>query len=96
MPFELVFAPEAEQDLAEAYDWYEERRPGLGDEFLGCVEAALEGLARKPLMYPKVHKDFRRVLVRRFPYSIIFEVAESEVHIFAVFHSSKDPEKWRR
>ena len=34
MPVELVIAPEAESDIAEAYDWYEGRRAGLGEEFL--------------------------------------------------------------
>ena len=48
MPFELIFAPEAEQDMAEAYDWYERRRTGLGEEFFGCIEAAVETLVRKP------------------------------------------------
>jgi hypothetical protein len=34
MPAKLIIAPEAEQDLAEAYAWYEDRRIGLGEEFL--------------------------------------------------------------
>lgn len=33
MPAKLIVAPEAEQDVAEAYAWYESRRPGLGEEF---------------------------------------------------------------
>ncbi|MEW6574359.1 MAG: hypothetical protein AB1374_12100 [Bacillota bacterium] len=37
MAAELVVAPEAEQDITDAYAWYEERRPGLGEEFLSCV-----------------------------------------------------------
>ena len=38
MAAELVLAPEAERDISEAYDWYENRRHGLGEEFLGCVD----------------------------------------------------------
>jgi hypothetical protein len=41
MAAELILAPEAELDLAEAYDWYELRRIGLGEEFLGCVDACI-------------------------------------------------------
>ena len=33
MAAELILAPEAEQDIAEAYAWYESRRAGLGEEF---------------------------------------------------------------
>jgi hypothetical protein len=39
MAAELIIAPEVEQDLAEAYAWYEARRVGLGEEFLSCVDA---------------------------------------------------------
>ncbi len=34
MAAKLIIAPEAEQDLGEAYAWYEYRRAGLGEEFL--------------------------------------------------------------
>ena len=33
MAAELIIAPEAEQDVAEAYAWYEIQRSGLGEEF---------------------------------------------------------------
>ena len=36
MAAELIIAPEAQQDVDEAYNWYEDRRHGLGEEFLGC------------------------------------------------------------
>jgi hypothetical protein len=39
VPVELVIAPEAEMDIAEAYVWYEDRRAGLGEEFLSSVDA---------------------------------------------------------
>jgi hypothetical protein len=39
MAAELIIAPEAQQDVDEAYSWYEDRRPGLGEEFLDCVDA---------------------------------------------------------
>ncbi len=48
MAAELIVAPEAEQDVADAYAWYENRRPGLGEEFLGCVDPAWKGSAALP------------------------------------------------
>jgi hypothetical protein len=39
MAAELRIAPEAEQDIEEAYGWYERQRGGLGEEFLTCVDA---------------------------------------------------------
>ena len=46
MAHDLILAPEAETDVVEAYEWYEARRRGLGEEFLSCVDAALSGISR--------------------------------------------------
>jgi hypothetical protein len=71
MPFELVIAPEAAADIAEAYDWYEARRPGLGEDFMTSVDASMEAIRRTPAMCPLVAGDYRRFLVRRFPYALL-------------------------
>lgn len=96
MAAKLVVAPEAEHDITEAYVWYESRRVGLGEEFLGSVDACVERIRRQPAVYPRVHEEYRRALIRRFPYAIFFESAETAVTVYAVFHTSQDPEKWRR
>jgi hypothetical protein len=59
MAVELVIAPEAELDIAEAYIWCEGRRLGLG-EFPTSVDACLESIRHRPEMYPVVHEDYRR------------------------------------
>ena len=69
MAAKLVLAPEAELDLSEAYDWYESRRVGLGEEFLNSVDACIERIRRQPGIYPRVQEDYRRALIRRFPYA---------------------------
>jgi plasmid stabilization system protein ParE len=96
MPVELVIAPEAELDIAEAYIWYEGRRAGLGEEFLSSVDACLESIRRRPEMYSIVHEGYRRSLIRRFPYAVFYEPSEATVIIYAVFHTSRDPDKWRQ
>jgi plasmid stabilization system protein ParE len=73
MADEFIVAPEAERDIAEAYAWYEGRRTGLGEEFLSCVDACLEGIRRTPEMHAVVHENYRRGLVRRFPYVVFYE-----------------------
>jgi plasmid stabilization system protein ParE len=73
MAAKLILAPEAEQDIAEAYAWYEERRIGLGEDFLSCVEACPEAINRAPERCPIVHENYRRALVRRFPYALFYE-----------------------
>jgi hypothetical protein len=56
MPVDLVIAPEAELDIAEAYVWYEGRRAGLGEEFLSSVDACLESIRRRPFRLAPVWK----------------------------------------
>jgi len=48
MAVRVVAVPEAEQDVADAYDWYEGRRVGLGEEFPGCLDACIETIRRSP------------------------------------------------
>src|SRR5437867_8808842 len=70
MAAELIVAAEAELDVADAYGWYEARRVGLGEEFLSCVDACIQSVCRTPELHAFVHENYRRALVRRFPYAV--------------------------
>ncbi len=96
MGAKLVIAPEAEQDIDEAYAWYEDRRVGLGEEFLACLDACIETICRLPEIHATVHENYRRGLVRRFPYTVFYEYAGGMVTVYGVFHASRNPEKWRQ
>jgi len=91
----VIVRPEAERDIDDAYMWYEERRPGLGAEFLLCVEEGFAKIRRHPEMYPVVHKNIRRTLIRRFPYGIFYLRGQTSVIIIGVSHAHRDPETWR-
>ena len=92
MAAELIIAPEAARDIDEAYGWYECQRAGLGEEFLNCVDACVQAICRMPEMHSKVHEDYRRGLVRRFPYAIFYEYSAGAVTVYGVFHTARDPE----
>ncbi len=91
----LIILPEAEQDVARAYMWYEEQEFGLGEEFLRCVDACIQFIRRNPEIYQVVHQSYRRAIVRRFPYVVFYEHSDTIVVVYAVFHCSQDPSKWR-
>ena len=76
MAAELIIAPEAQQDVDEAYCWYEDRRPGLGEEFLGCVDACIQAICRMP----ESDHVFRSVIAK--PQST--EFTEDDFKIFSV------------
>ncbi len=93
---DLRILPEAVLDAREAYLWYEERRPGLGGEFLECVDACVDRIRRNPELFEVVHEHYRRALVRRFPYVVFYEYVGTSVTVCAIFHSAQSPDKWRR
>jgi hypothetical protein len=67
---EVIVRRLAERHLAEAFAWYEQQAAGLGADFLNQFEAVLPQLAQFPESCPMVFLDFRRALMRRFPFGI--------------------------
>ncbi len=92
---QLVFRRQAELELLEAQIWYEECAPGLGLEFARAVEAALTQALRMPLAYPRIESDFRHVMTRRFPYSLIYAIEADEMIVISCFHHSRRPGSWK-
>ena len=91
--------PEAEEELLEAARWYEQHRQGLGLEFLGAIRAAVELIQRDPAggsRVPGVKDEVpaRRIVLRRFPYAVVFLELETEVRILAFAHARRRPGYW--
>ena len=66
MSFVVKKLPLAEQDALEAAIWYEERQPGLGDEFLSEADRAVEALSESALLHRIRFADVRRAPIHRF------------------------------
>jgi toxin ParE1/3/4 len=90
----VLFRPNAATELTEAWDWYEARREGLGDEFATCIEAAIAQAARTPDVNPRVHGEVRRALVRRFPYGVFYLIEGQALLVLAVAHVRRQPGYW--
>ncbi len=67
-----------------AFDWYESQFPGLGLEFLDCIEEKIKKIQNLPKAYPVHHENFRRALVRKFPFSIFYTIEEQVIVLHAV------------
>jgi plasmid stabilization system protein ParE len=91
----IRFTPEADTELAEAREWYAHQREDLDLEFMQSIDDALSRIVANPHQYPNVYGSLRRCVVRRFPFAIFYEVASDEVKVIAVFHSRRDPERWK-
>jgi len=91
----LLIVAAAEADIDVAFEWYERRQTGLGFEFMRAVDARIRSIQRNPEMCGFVERHYRRALIRRFPFAILYAYAEDVVTIFAVFHTAQDPSKWQ-
>ncbi len=92
MSWIVLVRARAERDLKEARDWYESKRPGLGDEFLDEAAVAMRVLASAPERERLYFKQFRRVLLRRFPYKVFYQIVKERVVVFRVLHGKQDHE----
>ena len=92
MTYTLRFLPEVESDAVAAYLWYEQKSPGLGEDFLRTFYSGANELLGNPLLYPILHLKFRRRLLRRFPYAIYFVIEDHKIVVLGLFHCARDPQ----
>ncbi|MBN2108907.1 MAG: type II toxin-antitoxin system RelE/ParE family toxin [Deltaproteobacteria bacterium] len=91
MNYSLSFLNAVEDDSFEAFLWYEKKSMGLGEEFLRIFYACAGDLQKNPLVYTKVYKDFRRRLLKRFPYAIYYRIEKRTIVIYGLFHCARNP-----
>ena len=92
----LLVEPEAELDIAEAYDWYENHQVGLGERFLSAVRESLDRIQANPTAYPIVERRVRRALLRTFPCAVLYRDELNGVVVIACFHGKRNPAIWQR
>ena len=90
----IVILPSAMNDLAEGFLFYENQQEDLGDYFLDSIFADIDSLN----VYGGIHRKvfgFHRLLAKRFPYGIYYEIERNEIRVRAVLDCRRDP-KWIR
>lgn len=87
----VVIRSEARLELLDAKVWYEAQAEGLGLEFVRAFEVALQSACRNPAGFAEAEDGSRRVVLRRFPYSLYYRVAGDQLQVLAVFHHRRPP-----
>ncbi|MGH7572646.1 MAG: type II toxin-antitoxin system RelE/ParE family toxin [Gemmatimonadota bacterium] len=85
----------ARLEFLEAVDFYEARTPGLGADFIDEIERAVGNITANPRAGLPLEGNTRRVLLRRFPFSLIYEAQGDQALVVAVAHHSRKPGYWR-
>ena len=91
----VKFQPDAGSDVADAAAWYENQRKGLGAEFLDEILSTCEVISENPKLFPVVHRNTRRAVIKKFPFGIYYRTEDDFVSIIAVMHGSRDPKSWK-
>lgn len=90
----LVVGPIAEREVEEAARWYEARERGLGQAFVDEVLHTLDAIEAEPETLPLLRDPYRRKLLDRFPYAVIYKVTSKRVYVRAVAHGRRRPGYW--
>lgn len=93
MKYRIELHPSAVQELNEAFEWYEDRSPGLGHRFIEAIDKKFAELSIHPERYPKKKASFREVAMKVFPYVIIYEFLQKKklVFVYYIFHTKRNP-----
>ena len=89
------FLDPAEKEMTEASLFYQAATSGLGDDFLDDVQRAVDNLCEHPSLGGAVAPDLRRMLLHRFPFSIIYSVEVDVILVVAIAHHSRRPGYWQ-
>jgi plasmid stabilization system protein ParE len=99
---DIELHPEAEDELYESAGWYNDQRPGLGDELLSEVERWIQAIDESPTIWPRcpgvpaTDPVIRRALLDRFPFAIAYQAFKNKIVVLAIAHTSRRPKYWFR
>ncbi|RJP59650.1 MAG: type II toxin-antitoxin system RelE/ParE family toxin [Deltaproteobacteria bacterium] len=93
--YEIEFHHYADEEMKAAAVYYEERVTGLGGDFLDEVKHGLDRIRQFPLLWPIYEGEYRRYLLKRFPYGLIYRIETEKIFIIAVAHLHRKPRYWK-
>jgi len=86
--------PDALAEAAAAARFYRNKRQGLAQRFLNCLEEAVHRVELHPHIYREVEPGIRKCRVETFPYALIFRPGP-DIQIVAVMHLRRQPGYWK-
>jgi len=86
------FEDQAKLDISEAYDWYLKNASlRVAESFLNEIEESVNYIVQDGLLFKKIHKDYRQVPIKIFPFVIIYKLDTYVIKIYRIFSTNKDP-----
>ena len=93
--YSLQFHRLVRDEVSDAYRYYQSQKPKLGDTFLEALDDIFNQIIDNPNLFPRDFEGVQKALLRKFPFSIYFEIIEEQIFVYSVFHQSRNPESWQ-
>ena len=92
---DVAFHPEAQAEYQDALAWYQTRSLRAAARFEAEVERMLGTIGSTPDLFPRYDDEHRFAVLRRYPFSLVYQVQPDRVYIIAVAHSSRSADYWQ-
>jgi mRNA-degrading endonuclease RelE of RelBE toxin-antitoxin system len=91
------FHSEARREVISATKHYQNIYTRLGKDFRNEIEETISRILANPKAWHPFKKKYRRCLLKKFPFGIIYKVDENKdiCLIFAVMHLHRNPGYWK-
>ena len=90
----IDFHPEARLEADTAFDQYLERSLRVAEAFYLELEKARTAIQESPDRWAEYLHGTRRYLLERFPFVVVYRVAEHRIEVIAVAHGHRRPGYW--
>ena len=91
----VVLHPDAVEEVQAAWQWYLERSQSAADSFLAELDHGVESISEEPERWPLFVHGTRRFLFHRFPFQIVYRVANDRIEVVAIAHGRRKPGYWK-
>jgi mRNA-degrading endonuclease RelE of RelBE toxin-antitoxin system len=95
MTYNISVQPKASKEALRAYKYYEEIRNGLGERFLKELNIVFTSLSLYPTNFSFIDegKILRDVILKVFPYTVIYKIDGMTVVIVTIHNSYRNPKR---
>jgi len=91
---DVRFLTIAQQEVDDAYRWFEEKTEGKGLEFLDELDRVVRRIRSFPLAATEIEPEIRRSLLARFRYAVVYSIDDQTLVVIAVAHTHREPRYW--
>ena len=86
---DIQYHPRVRADIAGILDWYDARSDTAGDRFFAEFENTIQGIANGTRNGYRLNDFSKKIQMKKFPYSISYEITEELIYIFVVKHQKR-------